>query len=318
VYIYRDSIPPRLAIYAPAEGSTVYQPSVDVTGMVDDIVVGTINAGQARITVNGVAAEVANRAFEARDVALTPGLNTISVAATDQGGNTTTVLLHVTYDAAARAKIVKVSGDNQRGLITATLPLPLVARVVDVAGAAVANQAVTFTVVENNGSLTAGSATARTVSATTNAQGQASAVWHLGSRAGAGNNRVVASAAGFAGSVEFDATATSGTPSLIVVDAGSNQIGTLGGELPRPLSAAVVDSGSNRIAGVPVTFAVVEGDATFGGSANATITTDSDGRAWATPKGSRLSAGRSRSPAYHTSATRPGRSGWRPRAWRRG
>jgi hypothetical protein len=283
IYVFRDSIPPRLTVYAPAEGTTVYQPAVDVTGMVDDIVVGTINAGQASITVNGAPAEVANRAFEVRDVALVPGPNTINVTATDQGGNTTSVALHVTYDAAARAKIVKVSGDNQRGLITSTLPQPLVVRLVDAAGTPQANRAVTFQVVENNGSLTAGDATARTVTVPTNAQGTASTVWHLGSRAGAGNNRVVASATGFAGSVEFDATAASGTPTLIVVDGGSNQIGALGTALPRPLSAAVVDSGSNRIAGVPVTFTVADGDATFSGAPSVTVNTDSDGRAWATP-----------------------------------
>jgi hypothetical protein len=283
VFIYRDSVPPRLTVYSPADGTTVYAPSIDVTGMVDDIVVGTINAGQARITVNGTAAEVSNRAFLARNVPLNPGANSIIVVATDQGGNTTTATTHVTYDAAARAKIVKISGDNQSGGIASTLPAPLVVRLVDSAGAPAANRAVTFEVIENNGSLTGGQATARVVTMNTNAQGDASVVWHLGTRAGAGNNRVLARAAGFAGTAEFEATAASGTPSLIVIDAGSNQIGALGSVLPRPLIAAVVDSGSNRIAGVPVTFAVLEGDATLAGAQRVTVNTDSDGRAWVTP-----------------------------------
>lgn len=46
IFVYRDSIPPRLTVYSPAEGATVYTPVVGVTGMVDDIVVGTINAGR--------------------------------------------------------------------------------------------------------------------------------------------------------------------------------------------------------------------------------------------------------------------------------
>ena len=283
VYVYRDSIPPRVSVYSPADGATIYQPSIDVTGMVDDIVVGTINAGQVRITVNGRQAEVANRAFLAPGVTLTPGLNTITIIATDQGGNSTTVSTHVTYDAASRAKILVVSGDGQRGAIGSTLPQPLVVRLVDAAGTPVRDRAVTFQVTENNGSLTSAQATARVVIATTNAQGEAAALWHLGTRSGAGNNRVSAAATGFAGAAEFEAAATSAAPARIVLDSGSNQFGACGAALPRPLAVAVVDSGSNRIAGVPVTFSVLEGDATFGTQSSVDVTTDGDGRAWITP-----------------------------------
>lgn len=283
VYVYRDSIPPRVAVYSPADGATIYQPSIDVTGMVDDIVVGTINAGQARITVNGRQAEVANRAFLATGVPLTPGLNTITIIATDQGSNSTTVTTRVTYDATQRAKIVPVSGDGQRGAIGSTLPQPLVVKLADAAGAPVADRAVTFQVTENNGSLTSGQATARVVIATTNAQGLASAFWHLGTRSGAGNNRVSAAATGFAGAAQFEAAATSAAPARIVVDSGSNQFGACGAALPRPLAVAVVDNGSNRIAGVPVSFSVLEGDATFATQSSVNVTTDADGRAWMTP-----------------------------------
>ena len=283
VFAYRDAIPPRIAVSSPADGSTVQQTPIDVSGMVDDIVVGTINAGQATITVNGSPAEVSNRAFLARNVTLAPGLNTLTIVATDQGGNHSTVTSRVTYDAAAQARILLVSGDGQRAPIGTTLPLPLVVRLVNAAGSPVPGRPVAFEVAENNGSLTAGLATSRLLTAVTSASGEASVQWHLGTRAGSGNNRVIATAAGFAGTARFDAVATSAPASTIVIDAGSNQIGATGAPLPRPLIAAVIDSGNNRIAGVPVTFSVVEGGGKFGGQSSVTVTTDSDGRAWATP-----------------------------------
>jgi len=284
VLIYRDSIPPRVTLHAPADGATVYQSPIDVTGTVDDIVVGTINSGQIAITLNGSPVEVANRAFVAHDFALTPGVNTLTITAVDQGGNSRTLTSHVTYDlAAGQAKIVGLSGNGQSAAIGAELAHPLVVRLVGANGLPVAGQPVSFEIAENNGSLRTQAGTGRTVTATTDAGGQASAFFTLGTRAGAGNNRVVAHAGGFAGSVEFAAAARTGQPAMIVVDSGNTQFGATGAPLPRPLIAVVVDSGSNRLGGVSVTFSSLQGGGTFDGNDTMTVTTDSDGRAIATP-----------------------------------
>ena len=284
IIIYRDSIPPRLQVYSPKEGSTVYTPSISVTGMVDDIVVGTINAGQVRVTVNGAAAQVANRAFLLPDVPLAPGPNTLRITAIDQGGNSTVFSQHVTYAPAPPSlHLVAVSGSGQTAAIGGALPQPLVVRVVDAAGKAVGSRAVTFNVIENDGIVSSGATPARSVSVMTNAQGEASAAWTLGKRAGAGNNRVEARGDGLTGVVEFDATATTGTPKLIVADSGDDQFGIVGARLPRPLVAVVVDEGSNRLAGIPVTFNVTRGGGTFNGQPSIVVQTDSDGRAIATP-----------------------------------
>jgi Glucodextranase, domain B/Carboxypeptidase regulatory-like domain len=285
VIVYRDSIPPKLVIDYPTEGATVYAPSITVSGMVDDIAVGTVNASQASVTVNNVPATVANRAFVADAVTLAPGANTLTITAVDQGGNSVSVTRHVTYDNAShQPRIAVAGGDRQTGDIAAELPQPISARLTTAAGAPAANQTVTFRVVENNGTLKSGNEIARVITATTGANGVASAIWTLGTHSGAGNEVVEATAPGFTGLARFTAIARTAAPALVVVDAGSNQFGIVGEPLPRPLVAVVTDAGSNRIGGVPVTFSVVDGGGVFpNGQPSITVTTDSDGRAWVTP-----------------------------------
>ncbi len=285
INIYRDGIPPRITVYSPATGATVRNATVNVTGIVDDVVVGTVNAGQVRLDVNGVSATVSNRSFVAPNVPLSPGLNTITLTATDQGGNVATTSTQVTYDSSATsARITATSGNLQQAMISATLPQALTVRLYDSAGLPAAGRLVQFRVIQNNGRLATsnGGTPATVIAVTTNVQGDASAAWTLGTRAGAGNNRVEASATGF-GTVEFQAIATPDVPKLVVIDAGGNQYGAAGQPLARPIIVAVVDRGSNRLENVPVTFAIAQGDGSINGRPNVTANTDSDGRAWVTP-----------------------------------
>lgn len=281
--IYRDSIPPRVSVYSPANNDTVTAAAINVGGMVDDIVIGTVNAGQVTVKVNNISAVVSNRAFLASNITLKAGANTLTVVATDRAGNITTVTQNVTYNAAG-ARIIAVSGNGQSAAIGAALAQPLKIRLLDAAGAAAPNKSVTFTIAQNDGQLTAGTNNGRELSVTTNSLGEASVNWTLGHRAGAGNNRVRAVAAGFAGNVEFTANATSGAAAKVVVDMGNNQYGVSGETLPRPLVAVVVDSGSNRLANVPVTFSVVTGGGSIEGNQSVTVNTDSDGRALVKPR----------------------------------
>jgi Glucodextranase, domain B/Carboxypeptidase regulatory-like domain/Transglutaminase-like superfamily len=281
VNVYRDSIPPRVTVYSPPAGSDVGVSPVIVSGMVDDIVVGTINAGQVVVTVNGVAATVSNRTFKA-SVTLTPGENTLIVAATDQGGNTTTTAHRIRFVAPAGARIVAVAGNDQTAAIGAELPSPLRVRLLDANGNRAAGQAVAFRVTANNGSLTGGGSSGRRVTVTTDAQGEAAVRWTLGTRAGAANQQVVATAAGFA-DADFVASGSTGAPALVAIDMGNNQFGINGERLPRPIVVAVVDRGSNRVADVPVTFSVLDGGGSIDGRPTTTVRTDSDGRAWITP-----------------------------------
>ncbi|HEX7149871.1 MAG TPA: carboxypeptidase-like regulatory domain-containing protein [Thermoanaerobaculia bacterium] len=285
INVYRDSIPPRLQVYSPEDGATVYSSPISISGMVDDIVVGTINSQQMRVTVNGQQATVSNRAWLRSNVALAAGPNTLLITATDEGGNSTTVSYTVTLVVAPpKPRLEIVSGNSQTATIGTLLPAPLVVRALNSDGSPVTNAPLTFSIIDNDGLLTSGDTTARAVNVTTDAQGQASVRWTVGNRAGAGNNRLsVSGGATFAAPLEASAAGTMAPPALLVVDTGNNQYGIAADALPRPLVAIAVDAGNNRLANIPVTFTVSKGGGSFNGQSSITVQTDSDGRAVVRP-----------------------------------
>jgi hypothetical protein len=276
INVVRDLTPPRVAIYTPAAGATVSAGAVTVAGLVNDIVAGTVNAGNVAVTVNGVPARVANRSFLVEGVPLRPGDNTLTAVAVDAAGNQGQASISVRQASVAGPRIVPVTGGSQTAIVGNVLPQPLVAQLLDAAGQPAPGKLVLFRVRGSDGSLDGGK---RGVAATTDASGQALAHFTLGTRAGAGNQVVEATAVGFAGPAAFLASALPGPPALIVVDSGDQQLGVAGQALPRPLVAAIVDSGSNRLAGVAATFRVVKGSGHFAnGLASLSLTSDSDGR----------------------------------------
>jgi hypothetical protein len=277
-----DTRSPVVVIDSPADGFVTNQASVAVAGMINDIVVGTVGGDQAVVTVNGIVAEVANRSFLAASVPLVPGVNTITAVGEDRAGNVASDQITVTFEEiTTEARITLVSGNNQTGSIGGLLTQPLVVALEDATGSPVAGENVVFKVIENNGTITTGTASARSLIAVTDAQGLAQVSWSLGTRAGAGNNIVEAVAVGFAGTALFTATGLPAAPDKINLDAGNNQTGAAGEPLPGPFAVAVTDAGHNRLADVPVTFTVVEGDGTFNGLPSITVDTDGNGRALA-------------------------------------
>lgn len=277
IHLVRDLTPPRVFIHQPEPGAVIRQGTVSVSGLVNDIVPGTVNASEARVTVNGVAAVVANRSFFVESVPVGPGENVLRAAAVDESGNVGEDAIVVTFETAAAPHVRLVAGDHQTGVIGDTLPDPLVAELVDAAGRPVPDRHVIFRVQGSNGSLDGGR---RQMAVTTDAAGRAQTSFTLGTRAGAANQVVEASAVGFAGPAVFTASAQAAAPAAIVVDSGGLQVGVAGQRVPRPLIAAVIDTGHNRLEGVPVVFRVARGDGGFAdGSHEAIVPTDSDGRA---------------------------------------
>jgi hypothetical protein len=294
VNVTLDTMPPHLTIDYPANQSVTTSASVTVTGTVNDIVVGTVNDQNAKVTVNGTAAQVANRSYSLATVPLSLGANTIQAIATDEAGNAATTTITVTRvspahpptpsigQAAVTDNLTVVSGDSQSGTIGTQLSSPLVVSLTDSSGNPVVGQPVVFKITDNDGLLAGGGSTGSALTINTNSAGSAQVSWTLGHRSGAGINRVEASSPLAFNVVDFIATGLSGSPALIVVDTGNNQTGIVGQPLTFPFGVVVTDAGYNRIPGVQVTFTAVTTGASFNGAATQVVTTDSDGRALAT------------------------------------
>jgi hypothetical protein len=278
VQINLDTTPPHVAIYAPLDGSVTQDTSATVTGLVNDIVVGTVNPQQATVKVNGVAAQVFNRSFSIAGIPLVVGPNVIHATAVDAAGNEATATTTIVRQAAGQPAVKISSGNNQSGSIGSVLLQPLVAQVVNGLGQPLANVPVVFRVTAQDGVLGPAQPGLSDIAVNTNAQGLASVQFTLGTHAGAGNNLVEASTTGVATTAVFSASAVSTEAALINVDSGNNQFGVVGQALPLPFIAVVTDAGHNRIPGVPVTFTVTRGGGNVNGQPSVTLNSDADGR----------------------------------------
>ncbi len=293
VQVTLDTTPPHLTIDSPQSGGTTSAASITVSGTANDVVVGTVNAANIQVTVNGIVAQVANRYYSAANVPLAVGPNTIQAVGRDQAGNGTTVTATITRILPSAPPAPKigatlisnslsiVSGNNQTATIGTSLASPLVVSLTNSASVPVANQPVVFTVTGDNGMVTAGGITAQSVVVNTGANGQAQVAWTLGKRSGAGIDVVQASSTLAVSPVTFTATGTPASASQIVVDSGNNQTGALNQALVFPLGAVVTDSGHNRVPNVPVTFTVTQGGGNLNGTVTQLVNTDSNGRALA-------------------------------------
>jgi hypothetical protein len=281
VNVVLDTTPPTISIDSPTNQAIVTSPQIEVTGLVNDVVTGTVNAAQVSVTINGVEAEVANRGFMAENVLLVPGQNVITAVAKDRVGNISQSQVTVTLrDVGTQQRILMVSGNDQTGVVGSALPQPLTVQVVNAIGQAVSNVPVTFTVEKSDGQLSAFPQQGRSLTIQTDANGQAAVTAQLGTRVGPGNNHISVTSPGYVGEVMFCASATVGAASQIHDISGGSQIGVIGQPLPESLVVGVFDSIGNPVAGVPVIFKVEQGGGTFDGT-NTTVTktTDADGRA---------------------------------------
>jgi len=274
-----DTTPPRVTIDTPGNATTTTAASVNVTGIVNDLVVGTVNPLQATVTVNGIAATVTNRTYLAQSVALAMGANTLTARARDRAGNFATTSVTITRVAVTQPSLQIVSGNNLSGSIRSLLAAPLVVQAVDGSGHPITNRPVVFRVINGDGTLTpVGAPGIPSIAVNTNSQGQAQVRCILGSRAGAGNNQIEASASGVVNTVVFTESATTTAAAKILIDSGNNQNGVVGQALPLPFIAIVTDAGNNRLADVPVVFTVKNGGGTINGLGSLSTTSDSDGR----------------------------------------
>lgn len=276
-----DLTPPYITVDSHSEGQVVRTPMVAISGLVNDIVRGTVEGSQANVTVNDVEAEISNRSYLATDVTLNEGENLIQIVAADQVGNSATKNLKLIYQPAVGKHLEVADGQNQTALIQEVLIKPLSVKVLDDSNQPVGDKNVVFRVIQGSGILGIDAElTGRGVVVKTNTLGIASTKYQLGLRSGTGNHKVRARVVGYDDEIIFYASATANTGDQLSVNSGNNQRGGTHQPLPAPFVVAVTDVGKNVVKGASVRFDVTRGGGQFeNDSQSITVITDSDGRA---------------------------------------
>ncbi len=175
---------------------------------------------------------------------------------------------NIKVTAGVPGKIAILQGNNQSGKPGQLLPTTFVVQVSDATGNLLPNTPVTWKVL--NGTITLSQ-----VSATTDANGKASAQGTLGSTPGTAQVQVTAGSGAAQVSATFTATITVPIGGLQVVS-GSSQSAAQNAAFPNPLVVEVTDANGNAVAGQSVTFTVTSGSATV---ATPTATSDGSGHA---------------------------------------
>ncbi|HYC55740.1 MAG TPA: PKD domain-containing protein [Candidatus Binatia bacterium] len=272
-----DEIAPSLGITSPPDNFVTTDAAIAVTGSLNDMVGAAFGAD---VTVNGVTASVEKGSFVAEGVPVLIGQNTITAVARDAVGNQKSASISVERRSPTGIAIKVHSGDAQAGMVGQQLAQPLVAEVTDDGGNPLAGRLVTFTVDRNDGTLTAGGVEGvRTLQQVTGSDGRASVSLTLGTRAGAGNNGVRASALGAAADALFCASGFPKLPHAIRAVAGENQTGVVGTPLTTPLEVVVVDEDGNPLEDVPVLFQVLAGAGHLDEDGQVETATDGEGTA---------------------------------------
>ncbi|HEV2123489.1 MAG TPA: Ig-like domain-containing protein [Chloroflexota bacterium] len=162
------------------------------------------------------------------------------------------------------ASVTKLGGDDQQATAGSVVPDPLVVRVTDANGNPVSGIGVTWAVSAGGGSVDPGATT-------TNAAGEASAGWTLGTAAG--ENQATAAVAGLS-PVTFSAQGRAGAPAALEKVGGDGQEAKTGSTLPDSLVVRVTDRYGNPVSGVTVTWQATRG----GGAVNpSTRVTNAEG-----------------------------------------
>ncbi|SDR09609.1 Ig-like domain (group 1) [Pseudovibrio sp. Tun.PSC04-5.I4] len=185
-------------------------------------------------------------------------------------GGATTADFSLTNTVGAAATITADSGSPQDAVISTAFANPLVVTVLDSGTNPVPNVVVTFTAPSNGASLSSDVQTE-----TTDAAGQISFIVTANSTVGA--YTVVASVVGGATTADFSLTNTVGAAATITADSGSPQDAVISTAFANPLVVTVLDSGTNPVPNVVVTFTAPSNGASLSSDVQ-TETTDAAGQ----------------------------------------
>ena len=209
------------------------------------------NASGQMLNPTTAATDAQGRASTALTLGSKLGLYKVTASVAGLSGSP--VEFRVRSTVGAPKSIAYIQGSNQTRQINNTLDTAFVVKVVDAGQNPVPGVAVQFAI----DTVPSGAVghSLRLINATTDAQGQATAILTLGSKVGS----YVASAtsSGLEGSpIRFSARATAGAPSVIAMTSGNEQTGYVSTELAAPFVVVVTDNGGNLVQGVNVQFAI--------------------------------------------------------------
>jgi hypothetical protein len=251
----------------------------------------TTPATGASATFSNTTSTTATGTTDANGIAISPSLtaNTIAgaytVTAVIAGVSTTPATYSLTNTIGAPSGIIATSGSPQSAAINATFVAPLVATVVDAGQNPVSGAIVTFTAPAMGASGTFADTSSNTTTVTTNASGVATSALFTANGI-SGTDLVMATVPGASTAAAFNLTNAAGAPVAITATGGATQTGAINTAFASPLVAMVVDSVSNPVSGVAVTFTApgsTTASGTFAnGTATETDTTDVKGLATST------------------------------------
>ncbi len=228
--------------------------------------------GSITLTIGGVPATIANGTFTV-DIVVALGTSAVQLQAQDSRGNITSRAYKVVRGGSAGPTLTIVSGDGQALVAGQVVPVQLVAEARDAANAPEKSVVLTFRVVQGDGRLDTG---VRTRSLLTAADGRATVSFTAGGEAGAS----VVEVSGLTqvnSPVAFVLRSSASSSRLLAAHRGRSFLGIAGEDLPRPIEVRLLDRFGTPIAGEPITFRVIEGDANISGGAQVTVATGPSG-----------------------------------------
>jgi hypothetical protein len=199
-------------------------------------------------------------------------------------GATAAASFSLTNTNGAPAALLPTSGTPQSAPINATFTTALAATVVDSGQNPLSGVTVTFTAPATGASGTFADSGSNVTTAVSNASGVATAAAFTANGT-SGADTVTATAPGVTTPANFILTNSAGAPASITATGGTPQTAQTSSPFSQPLSATVLDSSSNPISGVAVTFTAPATGAsgTFAnGTATETDTTNASGVAIST------------------------------------
>lgn len=157
-------------------------------------------------------------------------------------------------------RAVVAAGADQTGTVGQPLPAALVVQVNDQNGDAMSGIALGFTVTQGGGSLSS-------ASGTTDASGQASTNWTLGTAAGVVQTVTATVTSATSVKATFNATATADVAAVISPDSGDGQFAFRGTKVANNIVVLVRDQYANAVSGQLVQFVAPAGSGTLDSTA---------------------------------------------------